>query len=164
MGAGKILCIIGGIITLLACYLFSFGDFPSFTIYFYGIALFMNLQAIFTSGIVLAIVFAILGIIFMISGLFIILGVKSRAIAIIGSLFSLVYGVMFMLILFLVVPQAADLISVFSGLAPGLVAGFIPVHVTLGGSLAFGVGLGTYFLIAGGVLGLVGGIMGPDGF
>jgi len=163
MGAGKILCIIGGILTLLGTFLFSFGDFPFLGVQFYGIAFFMNLQGIFMSANALFIIFGILGFIFIISGVFIILGLKSRAIAIIGSIFSLVYGVMFMLILFLVLPlETVQFITVFANFP--LVAGVIPVHVVLGQSLAFGVGLGTYFLIGGGVLGLVGGIMGPDGF
>ena len=164
MGAGKIFCIIGGIVTLLACYLFSFGDFPFIPgTYFYGLALFQTLGAIFGSGNVGIIIFAILGIILMISGVFIIIGIKSRAIAIVGSIFAIFFGIYFILSFYLVLPaEAAAYVAPFLYLP--LVEGFIPLHVGLGGTLFAGVGLGTYLLIGGGVLGLIGGIMGPDGF
>ena len=164
MGAGKIFCIIGGIVTLLACFLFSFGDFPLFPgSYFFGLGLFLNIGDIFASGLVLAIVFAILGIILMISGLLIILGVKSRAIAIIGSIFAIFMSVWFLLSFYLVFTGDLLLgVTVFVNVP--LVEGFIPLHVGLGGTLFATVGLGTYLLLGGGVLGLIGGIMGPDGF
>ena len=40
----------------------------------------------------------------------------------------------------------------------------IPVHLGLGGSIIGDVSIGTYLLLGGGVLGLIGGIMGPDDF
>ncbi|MFX1418881.1 MAG: hypothetical protein ACFE9N_08180 [Promethearchaeota archaeon] len=164
MGAGKIFCIIGGIVTLLACFLFSFGDFPPLPgVYFYGLGLFMNIGDIFALGNALAIVFVILGIILMISGLLIILGVKSRVIAIIGSIFAIFMSVWFLLSFYLVFTGDLLLgVTVFAYIP--LVDGFIPLHVGLGGTIFATVGLGTYLLLGGGVLGLIGGIMGPDGF
>ncbi len=164
MGAGKIFCILGGIVTLLACYLFSFGDFPLLPgAYFYGLGLFLNIGDVFGSGIALAIVFAILGIILMFSGLLIILGVKSRAIGIIGSVFAIFMSVWFLLSFYMVFTGDLLLgVTVFVNLP--LVEGIIPLHVGLGGSIFATVGLGTYLLLGGGVLGLIGGIMGPDDF
>ncbi|MFX0105957.1 MAG: hypothetical protein ACFE75_10765 [Candidatus Hodarchaeota archaeon] len=149
MGAGKIFCILGGIVTLLATYLFSFAGS------FYGIGFIMNIPTAFLSD-VLTIVMAVVFIIFLLAGLFIILGVKSRALAIIGSLFAIVIGIYFVLTFFAVLPveigQFADLFDY-----PPLVANIIPLDVMIGS-----VGLGTYLLLGGGVLGLIGGIMGTD--
>jgi len=153
MGAGKVFCIIGGIVTLLATYLFSFA-----TPFLYGIGFLLNIPTWFSTGNVLIIVMTIVFIIFLFSGLFIILGVKSRAIAIIGSIFAIVVSLYFILSLYGVLPlEAAMFVALFTH-AP-LVPGIIPVDVFLGG-----VSLGTFILLAGGILGLIGGIMGPDDF
>ena len=152
MGAGKILCIIGGIITLLATYLFSF------TLFAFGLGFVMNIPILFQSGDPLIITMTIVFIIFLLAGLFIILGVKSRAIAIIGSVFAIVVSIYFILTFYgLMPPVMAQFAIMFLHLP--LVLGIIPLDVMLGP-----VGLGTYLLLGGGVLGLVGGIMGPDGF
>ncbi len=169
MGAGKILCIIGGIVTLLATYLFSFGYIlnpfpPPTTLYFSGIGFIQNIILFFQSADPLTIVLAIVFIIFLLAGVFILIGVKSRALAIIGSLFAIVAGVYFMLSLFMIIPIEIGQ-GTFMFMGEALVDGIIPLHVGLGSYLALiEVGLGTYILIGGGVLGLVGGIMGPDGF
>jgi hypothetical protein len=164
MGTGKIFCILGGIVTLVAMYIFSFGDFPFLPgTYFYSIGFMLNIPNIFGSGQILWIILAIVGIIFLVSGIFIILGVKSRVIAIIGSIFAIGMGVYFILTIFLVLPaEAGQFIALF--LYPALVDGIVPFHFGLG-STAFGsVGLGSYLLVGGGVLGLIGGIIGPDTF
>ncbi|MFX1379770.1 MAG: hypothetical protein ACFFA4_11840 [Promethearchaeota archaeon] len=152
MGAGKVLCIIGGIVTLLATFLFSF------VTNFFGIGFIMNIPALFSTGDVLVIIMAIVFIIFLLAGLFIILGLKSRALAIIGAILAIVVGVYFMLSFVGVLPFTISQFAIMFAHLP-LVANIIPIDLMLGPY-----GLGTYLLIAGGVLGLIGGIMGPDGF
>ncbi|MFW9819146.1 MAG: hypothetical protein ACFFE5_06010 [Candidatus Thorarchaeota archaeon] len=154
MGAGKVLCIIGGIITLLATFLFSF------VINGFGLGFAFNIPALFSSGDVVVIIMAIVFIIFLLAGLFIILGVKSRAIAIIGAIFAIAVGVYWMLSTSGILPfEVAQFIIMFAH--ADLVPNIIPVNVTIG---PFGWGLGLYLLVGGGVLGLIGGIMGPDEF
>lgn len=154
MGAGKVLCILGGIITLLATFLFSFATNG------FGLGFVLNIPALFSSGDVLIIIMAIVFIIFLLAGLFIILGVKSRAIAIIGALLAIVVGVYWMLSLAGILPiQVSQFVIMFFHV--DLVPNIIPVNVTVG---PYSWGLGLYLLLGGGVLGLIGGIMGPDKF
>ncbi|MFX0008333.1 MAG: hypothetical protein ACFFAV_16605 [Candidatus Hermodarchaeota archaeon] len=154
MGAGKVFCILGGIVTLLATFLFSFVTNG------FGLGFVLNIPALFSSGDVVVIIMAVVFIIFLLAGLFIILGVKSRAIAIIGAILAIVVGVYWMLSLAGVLPiQVSQFVIMF--LHVDLYPPFIPVNVTLG---PFGWGLGLYLLVGGGVLGLIGGIMGPDNF
>jgi hypothetical protein len=154
MGAGKVLCILGGIITLLATFLFSFVSGG------YGLGFALNIPLLFSSGNVLAIIMTIVFIIFLLAGIFIILGVKSRAIAIIGAILAIGVGVYWMLSFAgFLPPQVAQFIFFFGH--ADLVPNIIPVTVTVG---PFGWGLGLYLLVGGGVLGLIGGIMGPDKF
>lgn len=164
MGAGKVFCILGGIVTLVATYLFTFGNSAFYPgQYFYGIGLILNIPNLFQSGQVLYIIIAIIGIIFLISGILIILGVKSRALAIIGSIFAIFIGMYFILAIFLVIPlEIGQFIGIF--LNYELYIGILPYHVGLGLTFFGTVGLGSYLLVGGGILGLIGGIIGPDIF
>ena len=156
MGAGKILCILGGIVTLLATFLFSFAPFLPGT-YLYGIGFIMNIPTWFTSGDILIIIMAIVFIIFLLSGIFILIGVSSRALAIIGSLFAIIVGVYFVLVFYIGLPlEIAQFALMFIGTP--LVDGIIPLNIAVGDA-----SLGTILVLAGGVLGLIGGIMGTDG-
>ena len=65
MGAGKVFCILGGIVTLLACYLFAF--MPNG----FGLGFWLNIVTWFSTGDVLIIIMTIVFIIAMLSGLFI---------------------------------------------------------------------------------------------
>ncbi len=156
MGAGKIFCILGGIISLVATLFFSFYTSPSIG---YGIGLFLNFATIF-SGNILGIVFGILFAIGVVSGLFILIGAKSRALAIIGSIFALLLGILLLLFYGLGISLLADIDSSLGFfIAAPLVDGIIPFDLALGlGSMS----LGTVLLIGGGVLGLIGGIMGTS--
>ena len=153
MGAGKILCIIGGIVTLLATYLFSFA-----TPLVFGLGFVMNIPMWFSTGDPLIITMTIVFIIFLFAGLFIILGVKSRAIGLIGSIFAIVVSVYFLLTFYGLLPLIVGQFALLFTHLP-LVMGIIPLDVFLGGA-----SLGTFLLLGGGILGLIGGIMGPDGF
>jgi hypothetical protein len=160
MGAGKILCILGGIITLLATYLFSFAVLiPGFAS-LYGIGFFMNFE-IFFSGIpatAIEIIMIIVFVIFMLSGVFILVGLKVRALAIFGGIFATVIGLYLILTTYNLLPPEIGQYILFFARAD-LVGGIIPLSVDLGGPA-----LGSFLVLGGGVLGLVGGIMGTEDF
>ena len=157
MGAGKVLCILGGIITLISTYLFSFASLTPAS--FYGIGFILNIPSLFATGDWLFITLTVVFIIFLLAGLFILLGLKSRALAIIGSLFAIVVGAYFILTwyVFGVFSDIGQFSLLFVDLP--LINGIIPLEVPIGG-----LSLGTYLLVGGGVLGLIGGIIGPDSF
>ena len=169
MGAGKILSILGGIIALVATLFFSFYTFDlmGFTNPGYGIALFMNFMDILDSGEILHIVILIVYAIGVVSGVFILIGAKVRALAIIGAIFALFLGVMLLLVIGLEIDLGADLnssVNIFGG-KEALVDGIIPFDLELGlGSPPLFLNLGTILLIGGGALGLIGGIIGGDDF
>ena len=151
MGSGKIYCIIGGLVTLLTTFLFSFHTFfPGLD--FYGIGFIMNIPTLFASGDILTIIMAIVFIIFLLSGIFILLGVKRRELAIVGSLFTIVVGVYFICVFYIGIldPQLA-----FMFLNPPIIEGILPLNIDVGS-----VSIGPILVLTGGVLGLIGGIKG----
>ena len=95
--------------------------------------------------------------IFLIAGILQLVGLKSRIVGVIFSLFPLGVGVMFLLLFY------TDILGVISG-SFGLFfigesfGGFLPVFVDIGD----GIGLGAFFLLGGGALGLVGSILPKD--
>ncbi|MFX1572604.1 MAG: hypothetical protein ACFFB0_07640 [Promethearchaeota archaeon] len=170
MGAGKVLCILGGIISIVSTFILSWIslDIGGTDYFAYGIGVVKNLMNMFTDaetlGTTLGIpgfaiyIIAVILIIFLISGIFQIIGVKSRAMAIIGSIFVILVGVLIFLGAFNVVDAPAWVENIFGDSEP-LVEGIIPFDLPLGP-----VSLGTYILLAGGVLGLIGGIIGPESY
>ncbi len=158
MGAGKVLCIIGGLIALVSTLFFSFYDTGLFT--GYGIAIFLNFMSIITSGNILLIVFTIIYTLGVVSGIFILIGAKVRALAIIGAVFALILGVLLLLITGLNINLGADIsFSILVFEANPIVDGILPFDLPLGlGSMS----LGTVLLVGGGVLGLIGGILGTS--
>ncbi|UCC21128.1 MAG: hypothetical protein JSV62_07590 [Promethearchaeota archaeon] len=194
MGAGKILCIIGGIVTLISTFFFSLFSsvFPapltyieSGTVYGNGLTFFVHMLDMFTNadGISTAwsiaagvtiepfmiYIVAVILLIFSISGVLILIGVKSRAVAIIGSILPLFIGIIILLGSFIALPEFLNGFSLFM-IDGALVDGIIPfdfgltlpydLHPLIPGEVS----IGTITLIVGGVLGLVGGILGPDEF
>ncbi|KKK45228.1 MAG: hypothetical protein Lokiarch_11140 [Candidatus Lokiarchaeum sp. GC14_75] len=153
MGASKIYFLIGGLVTLLATFLFSFHTyFPGVDIY--GIGFLMNIPALFTSGDILVIIMTIVFIIFLLSGIFILLGVKSRVVAIIGSLFAIGVSGYFIFVFYIGMldPQFA-----FMFLDLAIIEGILPLNIPIGS-----ISIGPILLLAGGVLGLIGGIKSSD--
>jgi len=170
MGAGKLLCILGGILTLVSTFLLSWVSFDigGTDYYAYGIGIAKNLINMFTDaetlgttlgipGFVIYIIAGIL-IVFLISGIFQLIGIKIRALAIIGSIFVVLVGTLIILGVFDVVDAPLWVENIFGDSEP-IVDGIIPFDLPLGP-----VSLGTYTLLAGGILGLVGGILGPEEF
>ena len=149
MKKSKILYIIGGLATLLATFLFSFHTyFPG--VYFYGIGFIMNIPSLFTLGGVLNIIMVIVFIIFLLSGIFILIGLKNRVFAIIGSIFTLVVGTYFVLVFYIGIPFTQ---FTFMFLDLGIIEGILPLDISIGI-----ISIGPIILLAGGVLGLISGI------
>lgn len=99
-------------------------------------------------------IIAIFFILFLLSGFLVLFGVKSRLLAIIGSLLAISVGLYFTLILLGDLPPEITQYAFFFVRLP-IVEGILPYHV----AIDLG-GLGTYTLLGGGILGLLGGIMG----
>jgi hypothetical protein len=153
MGKGKLLCILSGIIILISTYFLTFGEIIA--AYFYGLGFLLNLSDIFalivtTEDILITIFF----ILFLLSGFLVLFGVKSRILAIIGSLFAISVGLYFTLIFFGDLPLEITKYAFYFVRLP-IVEGILPFHVAIDFS-----GLGTYTLLGGGILGLLCGIMG----
>jgi len=105
MAAGKILSLLAGILTIVATFFLSWipeALTPGY--YVYGIGIVNNLPGMFTNADALGLTLGIPGfaiyivagllIVFLISGIFQIIGMKSRVLAIIGSIFVLLIGVL----------------------------------------------------------------------
>jgi hypothetical protein len=156
MGAGKILCILGGIITLLATFLFSFVSFG--LAHYYYIGFLKRIIEVFTTGDIFITIMSVVFLIIMLSGIFILIGVNVRALSIIGGILAIIMGVYWILTFYFDYwIDLETLVVLFEDEA--LVEGIIPLAVPLGN-----VGLGTYLFLGGGVLGLIGGIIGPDSY
>lgn len=167
MAVGKILSLIAGILTIVATFFLSWvpeAITPGY--YVYGIGIVNNLPGMFTNADTLGGILGIPGfaiyiiagilIVFLISGVFQIIGMKSRVLAIIGSIFVLLIGILTLLGALEVVINLDWVENIFGGPAP-LVPGIIPYDLALGPA-----SLGLYVLIAGGALGLIAGFMGRD--
>jgi len=165
MAAGKILSLLAGILSIVATYLLSWVSVPG-PYYAYGIGVIKNLPAMFTDadtlggilgvpGFSLYIVAGIL-IVFLISGIFQLIGMKSRVIGLIGSIFVLLIGIIIFLGVFNIVINIDWVQYIFGDSVP-IIDGIIPYDLPLGPA-----SLGLYVLIAGGALGLVAGIIGSE--
>ena len=159
MALGKIFIILGALLTILGTYVFAvFGI--SATIVGSGLGFAMNLPTII--GIdpgTEAVAFYFMLVVFigwLASGVLQLVGLKSRIVGLIFSLFPLAVGLMF--VLFIYTDILGIMTFVFMLFTSGdLIGGFYPILVDLGT-----LGLGTYFLIGGGALGLIGCLMPQD--
>ena len=165
MAAGKILSLLAGILTIIATFMLSWVSVsvPP-TYYAYGIGIVKNLPAMFTNADALGVLLGIPGfvfyiiagilIVFLLSGIFQLIGIKSRALAIIGSIFVLLIGILTFLGVLNIVINIDWVVYIFGDPVP-IIDGIIPFDLVLGPA-----SLGLYVLIAGGVLGLISGFMG----
>jgi hypothetical protein len=158
--AGKILALIGAILTILGTFFFTlFQSIPGE--YIYGAGGMFNIDDIFiygTSGAPDAWISWIIGpilIIYLISGFIQLLGMKSRAASIIGAILPLVVAIFITLaMLDIVVPHT--IVYLVSLSAPPIVPNFIPIAFEYS-FMNFGFG---FILIAlGGLLSLVSGFI-----
>lgn len=170
MGAGKFFCVLAGILTIVATYVLSLFAFEFFfvTVYVWGISsmkkipeMFMNPDAYATllSLPTYAIyIFAVVIIFFLISGIFQLIGVKSRVLVILGSILPILIGIYILLFGFGVLPTELNAYSFVFWDSEPLIEGIIPLKILELNT----VDIGTYVLIGGGFLGLIGGFAGRD--
>ena len=177
MGAGKVLVIIGAILTLVSTFFLSLFtlDMPVALVwmeagenYGNGLNFFMhimdlftdadNVATTFTTEVYLVYIITIVLIFFAISGVIQLIGVKSRAAAIIGSIMPLFIGILIILEEFITLPDILRGFFTFQ-LDGALVDGIVPYNLPLGPF-----SLGAYLLTAGGALALIGGIVGGSDF
>jgi hypothetical protein len=170
MGAGKILAILAGLLTLVGTYVIAIYGFGTgyvgsgigFLLNLFGIGvaspgLFEGADAyalVLSLDVMIYWLLVVLFIIFLISGILQFIGVKSRIVGIIFSLFPLAVGIMFILIFYTEIlgPISGFFALTFIGEQYG---GLFPFMVDIGGSI----GLGSFIILAGGALGLVSGFL-----
>jgi len=163
---GKILTAIGGILVIVATFFLTWITSGG-TIY-YGLNYVMNLTAMFTdagtwasnvgfSGMsFIAYIFAIVYILFIISGIFLLIGIKVRALSIVGAIIPLVLGIFLLIFYTFGIPLGPVTQSIFSpfGGSFQIVDGIIPYGLTLD---FLSLDLGALILLVGGIIGLISG-------
>ena len=181
MKIGKILVLVGAIVTLVSTFLFSFsyGDPIDGRTHLSGIGFLFNLPEIWgnpgywiatfpaytSEDTMLIYLFSILYLIFVLSGVIQLGGLKSKYVAMIGSIIAICFGIM--MVIYGTYAEIGDLalMNRFSALfftAP-LVDGVLPLDVPIvyiGDWLNSTLSLGAITIFVGGGLGLVGGILG----
>lgn len=166
MGAGKVLILIGALLTLVSTFFLSFfattvpGELAS------GLGFAFNIPDILGNAagyaismsieVMVVYILTIVYLVFLISGILQLVGLASRVVAIIGSILPIVVGVLILLI-HLGILNMLDYTRLFWGVP--IVDGIVPFDLPLGP-----VSLGTYTLLAGGVLGFIGGILGTSDY
>jgi len=162
MKIGGILALLGGIISLIGTFVLTFYQSAPYNIMGSGIGLLVNVgdslaMAAYYGWTVYF--FEILFLVLIWGGVLQIAGAKVRALAILGGVFAIILAVFHIVVAFagyslpLEVLQAAFF---FSG-----PSGAYPLHVAVGDYVVtlLTAGLGIYFLLVGGVLAFVGGVM-----
>lgn len=157
--ARVLIIVIAAVLTILGTWVFALFPFLFGTLGS-GLGFAMNLPIII--GIdpgADAVVFYLLLVLFIVwlaSGVLQLVGLKSRIVGIIFSLIPLAIGIMFVLLVYTEILGVMSATFFFMTVAEPI-GGFLPVWIDLGG-----MGLGVYFLIAGGVLGIVGSSLPTD--
>ena len=160
MGVARVLLIvIAAVLTLLGTFVFAL--FPFIPPYLgSGLGFAMNLPMIITfdagADAVVFYLLLVLFIVWLASGVLQLVGLKSKIVGIIFSLVPLAIGVMFVLLVYTEVLGTMSAVFFLMTVSEPI-GGFLPVYIELGG-----MGLGVYFLLAGGVLGVVGSSLSKD--
>ena len=160
--AGKGMSIVAGIIILLGTFFFAMLQIGG--LFYSGIGGALNIIDLITDTNTYAVILGIpswavyillvVDILFIISGVLVLIGASSRATAIIGSILPLLIGLLLILDAFNV-SIGIDVISyliIFQGTE--LISGIIPFNYELAGA-----SLGAFVLAVGGVLGLISGFL-----
>ena len=162
MELGKIFIILGALLTILGTYVFALFLFWAGAVGS-GLGFAMNLPDIIaldpgSLGLdpIVFYFMLVLFIIWLASGELQLVGLKVKIVGIIFSLFPLGIGIMFLLLFYTEVLGLMTALFTFFTIGEHF-GDFFPILVPLGD-----VGLAAYFLLAGGVLGLVGSIMPRD--
>ena len=163
MGKGKILTVCGGILTLVATYVLCWYKITINYFYYYtnGIGALKNFLNIFLRAqsyadyfelpLWIIYVSSVLVVFTLISGVVQLLIFKKRIFALLGSIIPIVIGIMIILG-FTVFPEWLKYLVIFGDRNP-LIAGAFPLNLPLPGRPE---SLGTYVLLAGGILGVIG--------
>ena len=175
MNTGKVLIIIGAILTLVSTFFLSlYNGYVMFPVFWFeagqtqanGLIFFVHFAEIFTEAEALGTFYslhsfwiyisAIILVIWAISGFIQLIGLKKRVGAIIGALLPLFIGILFILYGYIYLP---DFLRTFQTLLQDneLIEGVLPYGVPIGNSF-----LGAYTLVAGGALSLIGGLIGIE--
>ena len=168
MKAGKLLCLLGGLTALVATFIFAWFVVDDLGTLYYGHGLgvlfslpdtFINAETIAISWGVPTFAIYIVGgflIFFLITWLLILLGVKNRVVPIIGGITVVGMAIAMLFGPYGAPPNILDYIALFSSEAWGI----FPFNVIIGPTVGTAsISLGTYLLIAGGALGIIGGIL-----
>ena len=153
MATGKIFTILGAIIVLISTYFLAFRQ--GISAIAYGTGFWMNVPLIFSgSADWYVYLMAIILMIFLLSGFFLLIGIKKRSIAIFGGFFALL-GALYLFI--------SMVFNIFSPAFEGyqywfynypIIPGILPFDLPIGD-----VSLGLYTLLGGAVLGFIGALM-----
>ena len=172
MGLGKIFVIIGALLSIVGTYVFAlFSPVPTW--FGSGLGLAVNIPEIFAdadsiallTGLEVFVIYIVLTvfIIFLAAGFLQLVGLKSRVVGLIFSLFPLFIGVMFILLFFTdILGPISTIFGIF--FATNMFGDAFPIFVAGGAFSPFlgEFGLAAYFLVGGGVLGLIGCILPRD--
>jgi hypothetical protein len=176
MKIGKILIIVGAILTLLSTFFFSFGETAGTDgrTLISGIGFLFNLPDIFGNvaywngfnggATALQYTFAIVFIVFLLSGVIQLIGFINKYVAISGSIIAIAFGIFIIIFITHTPPWNINRYSSLFWRAP-IIDGVWPldIHIPIANVPNFAynnLSLGTITLFVGGGLGLVGGILG----
>lgn len=161
--ARTLLIVLGAVLSILGTFAFAiFQFFPG--VVGSGLGFTLNLLDIIALDPTVlgvdAIIFylmLVLFIVWLVSGVLQLVGLKSRVVGVIFSLVPLAMGIMFLLLFYTTI--LGPMTALFTLMTIGEhFGGFFPIFVDIGGSI----GLGAFFLLGGGVLGLIGSILPKD--
>lgn len=160
MGVARVLLIvIAAVLTLLGTYVFAlFPDVPPELGSGLGFAINLPVNIMYDAGadVVVFYILLVLFIAWLGSGVLQLIGLKSKIVGIIFSLIPLAIGIMLVLMSYTtVLGPMSDLIFTMTAAEP--IGGFLPMYYEF-----FGMGLAIYFLLAGGVLGVIGSSLSKD--
>lgn len=175
MKAGKVLCLFGGLISLIATFLFAWFvvDEGGNQYYGHGLGVLFSLPETIGNAAAIAsswgadvptfaiYIVAVVLIIFILSWILMLIGIKSRASAIIGGIIPIGFALAMLFGTLGTPPNIMDYVSLFDTQAWGIFPfNFVigPASSTLGGGTVT-VSLGTYLLIGGGALSFIGGFL-----
>lgn len=176
MKTGKLLCLISGIICYVATFLFAwfFVDEGGNQYYGHGLGVLLSMTDTFTNAEAIALIWGVpTFVIYIVGGtiiffifvwILIILGVKNRVLPIIGGLLTVALAIAIISGPLSIPPNILDYVSLFDTQAWGVFPFNIsigPSGTTIGGGYVV-VSLGTYLLLGGGLLGIIGGFLPRD--
>jgi len=171
MGAGKNLVIVAGILTLVGTYALSWFSFPyGTTQYASGIGGLLRVFDLFANNSFYVrryglpswafIVIGALVILFLVSGALQILVIKKRACGILGTIMPFLMGIALLLGAILnLLSFIRFFLEIFGSEA--IIEGILPYHWVIYGEVG---SIGSYFILAGGILGLIGVIKSKEEF